>query len=150
MQLHDNWAKGKCPLLNGVIFADGTYYPIRHVAQPRRSFPVELFFDPARQMTPLSSIGEWTQITPLCEVVDQSKGIFAVAGEGGMGADGFIALMHSDRVLQWNAFFTFSNPFIALLLVGDELVARNNHGEHWRVPLSTPWKITIEKPNQTD
>ena len=145
--LLNNWMKEKCPLLNGVIAADGTYHPIRPVAQPRKSFPLELSDGPARKMTSVAIV-EWSCVTPLCEFSDKSKGILAVAGEGGMGADGFIALLNPDRSLRWNAFFDFSNPFVALGLEGNELVAENNHGEHWRVPLSTPWKITIESSGE--
>ena len=145
--LFDNWKKRKCPILNGVIFADGTIYPIQPVDAPRHSVPLALHHDPARQITP-TDILEWTHTTPLCEFSDHPKDILAVAGECGMGADGFIALLNPDRSFRWVAFFDFSNPFVALRLEGDDLLAENNHGEHWRVPLSTPWKITIESDGE--
>lgn len=62
-----------------------------------------------------------------------------------MGADGFIALFDSKRVLQWSAFFDFSNPFVGVCIDGDTVLAENNHGELWRIPFASPWTVTIER-----
>jgi hypothetical protein len=139
------WLKGECPILNGVMFSDGSVECVEPYDQPRPAGAISLVGKGRTQLQshiPLESTG----LMPLCRCEDKAKGIVVTAGEAGMGSDGFVAVADLSNQLQWIAFFDFSNPFISVEVSGDEVVSRNNLGETWRFPLAHPSAVRVEVP----
>lgn len=87
-----------------------------------------------------------TGLISICRTEDKKKDIVVIGGEGGMGSDGFVAVTDLANQLQWLAFFDFSNPFVSVELLNEEIIGTNNLGEKWRFPLKNPSKIRIETP----
>lgn len=89
----------------------------------------------------------WLYAGESCEAIDAQREIKALAGEGSLGGDGFIAVT-STRTgeLVWYAFFESSNPFEQVRFEGDALVATTNLGDEWRFPLDSPASFTIKHP----
>jgi hypothetical protein len=137
------WLKGECPILNGVMFPDGSTECIEPRDQPRPTGTITLV---ARGRTSLDKHAplESTGLIPSCRAEDKGKDVVVIGGEGGMGSDGFVAVTDLSNQLRWIAFFDFSNPFVSVELLADEIVGKNNLGEVWRFPLKNPSKITVE------
>lgn len=137
------WEAGECPILNGVTLNGGQHYPIKPVDAPRNQLPMHLTHGQPAQLSKLDQL-EWAFVNILCEATNAQMSLRASAGEGSMGGDGVIALCELTGVLRWVAFFDFSNPFERLRFDGADLVAENNLGEAWRLPLAQPWKIIVD------
>lgn len=142
------WAKWECPILNGVMFADGFVDCIPPYEQSRPPGTITLA---GQGRTSLDSLGslELTSVMPSCRAEDKAKDLVVIGGEGGMGSDGFVAVTDFANCLRWIAFFDFSNPFVSVALSGDEVLAKNNLDETWHFPLVSPSQIKVEVPART-
>lgn len=140
--LSTNWNAGQWPTLNGLTFADGRHYAIRPVDAPREPLPMRLSYASPTQIENLEKLPS-TFLMQACEASDNVSGLKVIAGECSAGEEGFVAVLESTGVLRWVAFFDFSNPFERVRFDGTDLVAENNLGEAWRLPLATPWEITV-------
>lgn len=69
-------------------------------------------------------------------------GARALCGEGGMGNEGFVAVVN-EHGLVWAIFLTVSNPFYEVNIVGDCVEAMSTHGVLWRFPIARPWEIDL-------
>lgn len=131
--------------MNGVMFGDGSVECIEPCDQPR---PVGTMTLVGKGRTQLQSHAplESTGLMSSCRFEDRAKGIVVTAGEAGMGSDGFVAVADLSNQLRWIAFFDFSNPFVSVEILGDEVLGKNNLGEAWHFPLSNPSRVRVEVP----
>jgi len=143
--LESFWLEEQSPILNGVMFADGFVECIAPYDQPRPAGTIHLVANGRTSLAAHAPLGA-TGITPLCRAEDRAKGIVVIGGEAGMGSDGFVAATNLSNQLRWIAFFDFSNPFVAVALLGEEVVATNNLGEVWHFPLENPSRVRVEIP----
>ena len=91
---------------------------------------------------------EWTYLAQLCESVEND--IVIAGGEGGIGSDGFVAVLRtSDRHLMWLAFFDDSNPFIKVSFLNGIVIAFSNLGDVWNFPLEKPHELKVVKGRPT-
>ena len=143
--LQSLWDKNECPILNGVMFADGFVEHVKPHDQPR---PVGTMSLTCQERTSIDYQAKLpvAGVIPSCRAEDRSTGIVAIGGEGGMGSDGFVAVTDFANRLQWIAFFDFSNPFVSVGFRNGEVIAENNLGERWHFPLSSPSRIKVEVP----
>lgn len=140
--LFNYWQEEKIPIVNGIIFPDDTVWPVHPVDAPR-DLPLHLLIQDNKQIT-LDDSTQWTGCTPLIEVTDIDLGLTAVAGECGMGGDGYIALLENgDRQIRWLAFFDFSNPFERLSFEANYIIAHNNLNEIWKIPIDAKGIIEV-------
>lgn len=140
--LFENWNEGMVPIVNGIVFPDGVVWPVQPADQPR-PLPLSLIIMKEAE-TRLKEQTAWTGALPSVEATESNIGRKAIAGECGGGSDGFVALFESNsEELIWVAFFDFSNPFEALSFDGDWVVARNNLGEIWRIPMAGSGAIDV-------
>ena len=139
------WLKGECPILNGVMFGDGSVECVEPYDQPRPAGTVTLVGKGRTQLQSHAPL-ESTALMPSCRFEDRAKDIVVTAGEAGMGSDGFVAVADLSNQLRWIAFFDFSNPFVSVEISSDEVVGRINLGERWRFPLANPSGVRIEVP----
>jgi hypothetical protein len=148
ISLQKFWEKEQCPIVNGIIFANGAVMPIemdstKRGAGDRRSVlaGAETSLDQLEALGHLS----FSFYTEMGEVVDASHSLKAVCGGGGMGGDGFVALLrYPSSQLEWVAFFDFANPFTNIKFSDDRIEAHNNLGETWSFPIDAPEKISIQ------
>jgi hypothetical protein len=77
--------------------------------------------------------------------IDRERNLSAYCGEGGMGADGYVALIRADDDEPiWIAFFDASNPFVSVELTANNVIAMSSHGNRWNFPIEAPEKVTVE------
>ncbi|SDY54799.1 hypothetical protein SAMN04487939_103121 [Lysobacter sp. yr284] len=129
------------PVANGFLFADGTVFAVDAVAI--RALPQSL---PIRHdaATWLDEATPWTATTAVATAVDADAGLIAIAGEGAMGADGFVALCDlRSRALKWLLFLDFSNPFETVEFAPGRIVASNNLHERWSIPIDARDAIEV-------
>ncbi|MEO6994746.1 MAG: hypothetical protein ABI273_14150 [Lacunisphaera sp.] len=142
-ELISRWNDNECPMLNGVMLTNGMYYPVKPVDAPRKPLPMHLTYGECRMLPEISALG-WASLIQTCEVKISGGNLKVIAGEGSMGADGFVALSAEDQSLRWVAFFDFSNPFERLYFDdANVIIAENNLGEAWRLSVSCPWEIIV-------
>lgn len=143
-ELQQIWEEGTCPIFNGIMFADGTVASLKlaeHSPGCRQLCRAEVTslkeLDKQDKLAS-TALGEHNQI------FNVDGGLRAIVGEGGMGADGFVALIdESEGEAKWLAFFDFSNPFDEAEFTNTELLCKNNLGELWSFPLERPQDVKI-------
>lgn len=129
------------PVANGFLFADGTVFAVDAVAI--RALPLSL---PIRRdaAARLDEATPWTSTTAVAAAIDAGAGLIAVAGEGGMGADGFVALCElRGRALKWLLFLDCCNPFETVEFAPGRIVASNNLRERWSIPIDARGAIEV-------
>ncbi len=139
------WSKLECPILNGVMFAEGFAECVEPWEQPLPAGTITLVSKGRtllEHFAPLESTG----LIPSCRAKYEDRDTVVIGGEGGMGGDGFVAVTNTANELRWIAFFEFSNPFVSVELCGDEVLGTNNHGEVWHFSLREPSKVRIDVP----
>ena len=140
--LEQAWQQGACPIVNGLLFPDGTVLPV-NILPSRAGAPT---FEPRTTLKALDASAplEWTAIGVLAHAVSLDGSYSAVGGEGGMGSDGFVAVtLGPDKQLLWVAFFDHSNPFEEIRFDGEDVVARSNLGREYRFPVASPENLVV-------
>lgn len=136
------WASQRWPTLNGITFRDGLYYPIRPTDPPRKQIPLRLEYQKPTAIADFNS-QPTTFLIPASEATSQSTDYRVIAGSCSLGEEGFVILTTPTSELFWGAYFDFSNPFERVWFDGTDIIAANNLGEEWHLPLSRPWEITL-------
>jgi len=132
------WQKNTTYTANGILLSDEFY----SVVPERQRSDAEFNLTGVLQDSQYLKDRKLASIFPLCEVT--KSGYTAIGGEGSMGSDGFVALLRSsDQAPKWIAFFDFSNPFEAIEIQGDQILATSSLGEQWAIPINQPWVIKI-------
>lgn len=148
-ELAAHWAAERCPVIDGIIFGDGRIKPMLANWRQTGDGTIQLVVEPGESTTlnelrPKKPI-EYTGIIVLCSAEDPVRRIQIIGGEGGLGADGFVAALRVDsHSIVWIAFFTNSNPF-ELVQINDGIVlAKTNLNIWWRFPLDDPARVTLQ------
>jgi len=144
-QLQEIWDREQCPIVNGVMFADGTVKLVKLDATSKQTRSVVRGSETSLESLQGSGTILNSFYTEMGEAVDESRSVKAVCGGAGMGADGFVALLqHPSNQLEWVAFFDFANPFVDVRISEGRVIARNNLGEIWSFQIDAPQEIRIE------
>ena len=135
--LQQAWENEQIPILNGVAYPDGRWIPFVTTAGgvrvgPMKSWDVSSFCD------------NLTYFTELSRARIEGSSLDVVAGEGGLGTDGAIALIdrHTNE-LRWVVFSETSNPFECVSVVYDQIHATTNTGVVWNFGIADQTKISI-------
>lgn len=146
--LRRKWMDEECPIVNGVTLGTGDVY-LLSLSRIRNQDQFAATVRPAG-VTNLASLDkekglEWTYLTRLCEVRSLEKGVRVSGGEGGQGADGFVAVssIEDDR-LVWVAFFDNSNPFVEVELAGSRIHAVTTLDDRWSFDLAQPGEVSVQ------
>lgn len=73
------WARGKIPIVNGVVECGGRMHLFRPV-DPPRVLPFDLELVEERDLVDLELV-EWTSALPVEEVREKDSGLVAIVGE---------------------------------------------------------------------
>lgn len=132
------WQREQVPLLNGILFPDG-----RHI---------RLEWD-GDHIVVGSSGSSWdendlrdevTYFTELSRAKIPNSELVVIAGEGGLGADGVIALVDTNTDLPcWVLFMDSSNPFSHVEVVDGQIVASTTLGKRWRIDPLKPGLLAV-------
>lgn len=142
----EGWDDERCPILCGIFRPDDSVSMVKVETDSSSGNPIRLrvinhsTVNDLERLKPL----DWTYLTQLCEAHSPSMGRSAVAGEGGYGGDGFVALLNERKELLWLAFFDCSNPFTKLTIVDQQVVAFSSLGNEWRFLFESPETATIQ------
>ena len=147
--LADQWSAERCPVIDGVVFGDGRVKQLLATWKKQDDGRLGIVIEPG-EWTTLGDLREkesfdWTEIIDLCRADDPVRGLQILGGEGGQGADGFVAALRKDSgEIAWIAFFTTSNPFEVVQVHGDFVLAKTNLGMWWRFPLDAPVLVVLQ------
>ncbi|NED16034.1 hypothetical protein [Streptomyces sp. SID9124] len=104
------------PAEDGLYFADGRAYDVDITPGAPAGLTVLEPFDVDAM---LAEDPSWVTAVGVLAVVELGDGGLLWGGEGGMGADGFLARLTADRKLVWAVFFSDSNPFDRIRVTGN-------------------------------
>lgn len=135
--LNQCWRDEQVPTLNGVIFPNGNLVPV-HWADNRVRVGSAILWSP-------ESVGDnVTYFTELCQVELPGDGLSVLAGEGGLGSDGVIAVIdRKTNSLEWCFFMDNSNPFEQVEVVSGTIIAKTNLGHTWTIDLRDPKAVAV-------
>lgn len=145
-QLQQMWEQGKCPIVNGIIFPDGSVVPVEVANNEGGVSGRRLYRSEGLSLQELDEQDELleTAYGEHSQAAKADGSLRAIVGEGGMGEDGFVTLLDGpDGKIKWLAFFDFANPFDGVEFRDAELLCRNNLGEVWSFPLNSPQDVQI-------
>lgn len=141
--LQSHWEKEKCPLLTGIMFPEGVVDLVKPQDQPRKS-GISKLVSLERRLLSETANPHLAALNPLFTLNDSARNLTVVCGEGGMGADGFVAVTDlQSGALKRIAFFDFSNPFVKAESIGETIIATNNLDERWRFIPSSNRKVAV-------
>ena len=135
------------PNVSGIIFPDGTIQLVTVSVnwEIPPSFHAEL--DGTTTVEALRSQGNlsWSDGAILGQTVSDDGVFEVVCGEGDLGSDGFIAVVHAEtEKLAWLAAFNCSNPFKCVSFEEGRVCAESTIGTVWCFSLSDPCQFVIE------
>ncbi len=144
------WTEGKSPIINGIVYGDDTAVLLDIAAGAvGSSYSIHVASKTTLADLERGQKLEWTYIAQLCEAKVFEEGLTIVGGEGGMGADGFIAVIRTaSNQLVWLAFLDCSNPFEKVSLSDGIINAVTNLGHTWSFPLARPEAVTVTVKKQ--
>ena len=142
------WTKRECPIVNGILYADDSLVRLEIQLASETGCPVAIRGATAATLKDVEDNEglRWTSISELCEARAPAEDMITVAGEGGFGEDGFVALLNQSGDLSWIAFFDCSNPFVKVSLTEVEVRATSNTGQVWTFPVLRPDTVTLTSP----
>lgn len=145
--LSAHWKAEQCPIIDGIIFGDGRVRTMSAEWRDGKNGRLELVVEPHGEttLTELASAGklQWTGVIALCNAADSAKNLCVLGGEGGLGSDGFVAVLDNEQTIKWIAFCNNSNPFDVVQISDDCILAKSTLGTWWRFPLQAPEQITL-------
>jgi len=146
--IQEAWKDGRCPIINGIIYGNGKIKPLNITYVHDEKVPkYNISYGGESADMWLADRGDvkWTYITQLFETHDEQSSMRISCGEGGMGADGYVALSKGeDDALVWVAFFDRSNPFTEVRVSGATVYAKTTLDNVWQFPIAEPQSATIE------
>jgi hypothetical protein len=150
-QISEAWKEERCPIVNGIFRPDDSVSRLMRDGNLENGDPVTLRVADQTTVSELERSGglEWTYLTQLCEFRATSSRYVAVGGEGGMGSDGFVALLEHDVKLLWLAFFDWSNPFTEVSIKDTVVTAVSSLDTIWRFPVDAPEAVTLSEVRRT-
>jgi hypothetical protein len=126
------WKEEKCPLVDGVIFDDGTVLEFNVIDSPSG----RLIFDVKRKTDIKEILGqELDNYTHLYHSrLNKIHGSYRyMAGEGSWGGDGYVACLDlKTNALLWVFTSDKINPIVDLDFINGKIIATNN----WKTTLS--------------
>ena len=139
-----NLKSEKIPMINGILYSDGTIDHFCICYDEKRRRYIE------KQSNAQDEIYEsYIGITSECQFDDLDLKVSV--GEGSLGGDGFVlAETLSSGSFLWLIAFEESNPFISLRRANEKLFAENNNFEVWQIDITelTKPKIAIIKQSR--
>jgi hypothetical protein len=140
--LEQAWHQRHGPIVKGLLFPDGVVIPI--AGWPPGSGPPQFGRRTTLKELDVNQPVEWTVLGQLAQAVSADGTLRAVAGEGGMGGDGFVALEAvPDGRLLWLAFFDDTNPFETIRFEDGFVAAATNLGREFRFPVADPRGLVL-------
>jgi hypothetical protein len=145
--IQELWADEQCPIINGIIFGDGIIKRFRLVRDnSQEGAIINLILE--TQTTVIDFLSQkpnnLTTLVQLCEKNVSEKHLRLIAGEGGWGGDGFVAIENKEtKALEFLLFFDNSNPFVEIDFDESRVIAVSNLGERWIIPIEEPENTVI-------
>lgn len=138
------WHNEKLPIINGIIYADGSidWINVDYDGDSRK-----IVFGNKIHLNDLINKNELylSSIMVNKKLENPEKQIMVYCGEGGFGGDGFVVVeSQTDFKIEWIAFFETANPFENIEVIDDKIIAYNNLDEKWVFDIHNPANISIE------
>ena len=92
----------------------------------------------------------WTEVTLTGERLNLGNGEYFEYGEGGMGNEGFIALVNDLGSLIWAIYFVHSNPFFKILIKDRYILGYTSGDLEYKIDMDNLSSITISKVRWRD
>ena len=136
----------ECPLIDGIIYSDHTMqlFDVQVSWKRPTEYKIQL-----SSITSIDNLGQegklgWVKCSISDEYIDETHSIKVVCGGASYGGDGFVSVVNLRKEkLIWLAFFTDSNPFYKITVVGKQIIAVSTHECEWKFEIDTPSQLSI-------
>jgi hypothetical protein len=141
------WQNNLCPIINGIIFKDGTIKTMNPKEVSQCNYIPE--YSGTKNINSKSEIEEisFTSIYKRKPVKIPELNLLVYCGEGSWGGEGFVAVCeeHEDNeVLNWIAYFDYSNPMERVEYKDKKIFAYSNLRHKWIYDAFCPENVTVE------
>ncbi|WP_295674824.1 hypothetical protein [uncultured Mucilaginibacter sp.] len=136
----------ECPLIDGIIYSDHTIQLCDVQVSRNRPKEYKIQVSSITSVDKLEKEGKlaWVSCSISDEYIDEAHSIKVVCGEASYGGDGFVGVMNlTQEKLIWLAFFTNSNPFYKVTVVGTQIIAVSTHECEWKFDIDTPSHMSV-------
>lgn len=141
--LNNLWKKEKCPVVNGVIFANGVIKKL----EPKEVHQNVEVPEYTGDIT-IENLGEECGLTDLykCMKIDlEELNLRVWCGETSWGSEGFIAVSdYTDDNLIWISCLDYSNPIQKVEFLDGKIYATSNLGYLWIYDINNPENVLVE------
>jgi len=136
----------ECPLIDGIIYSDHRIQLCDVQVSWKRPAEYKIELSSITSIDNLKKEGKlaWVSCSISDEYIDEAHSIKVVCGEASYGGDGFVGIVTlRQEKLIWLAFFTDSNPFHKVTVVGTQIIAVSTHKCEWKFDIDTPSRISV-------
>ena len=144
MDIYKEWKNGRLPIINGIVYEDGSieWINIDYDSNYRRI----INRGSNLSINDLISKSElhFSAISTCYQTENKTKGVTLYCGGGSYGSEGYVVLESNvESKLIWIAFFEESNPFEKIEFINDKIIVYNNLREKWSFDLKNPTNLSI-------
>ncbi len=131
--IEQSWAKGRLPIIQGIVKKDGLYYEIKYEEnQMKTANPIPFLFD--------FTGDDFSEIDSFFKTTINNYTLYC--GEGSWGGDGFIYIEDTKtKQLLWCLFDDRINPITKCTISKDKLIAENNNSIQYIFDFQNPEKL---------
>ena len=143
------WENDLCPIINGIIYANGTI----KILNPKTNMKNEYEYLPdfcgvmtIYEMSQKSEI-QYTNIMKRQPIEVNAFNLLIYCGEGSWGGEGFVAVcerLGSSEKLNWIAYFDYSNPMERIEYQNNKIIAYSILGRKWVFDIENPEKVEVD------
>jgi hypothetical protein len=134
MNIKELIEKEICPVVDSVISPDGDMYVLKYQTIENKynirivcKSTVDSYFQ-------FNSVDDVCSFNILC--TDETEQYKVYGGEGSYGSEGVIYLFDKvNRRYVWLLHLNSSNPFVKINICDNKILASNNNGEQWIIPV---------------
>ncbi len=139
------WADRRCPIIDGVLFADGRIIVLEITPLEDGRVLVRALLESTIDSYLDHNADGWMSLVRCakCSIDETSQQV--VVGEASMGSDGFVALCDASDNLVWVLISQISDPFckVSYDRESDTIAADSTSGHTWRIPRERPHEVTV-------
>ena len=134
--IQENWKEKKIHYQSGFLFKNGKFLPFDII-----DLKLNEQFIPKKEIMLSPYSVQWAEvfIQESLLLFDNKGKIFI--GSGGLGADGFIALVSNEGKLVWSIFSESTNGFIEVVEKENLLFVESGSGYNYSIPIDNPLNI---------
>lgn len=133
--LEHSWAKGRLPIIQGIVKNNGCYYKIKiEETRVETTKAVTFSFD--------FESDNFSEVNIIFQLKHNQYSLYC--GDGSWGGDGFIYIENTEtKELLWVLFVETINPIVGCTISNNQVIAESNNGCKYQIDFENPEGMKI-------